>query len=96
MVGVGQGVNTTELEHIAGDSANAYTAASFNELISGDFVTEVRDKGCEAGRLKFFTCSLLLLSSTIAEINLASLDQDTSFCLIAIKEKAIELVPSIF
>ena len=91
VVGVGQGVNATELEHIAGDSANAYTAASFNELISGDFVTEVRDKGCEAGKLKF-TTSFLLLLSTIPEINLAILDQNTVFASPQVKKKQFNLV----
>lgn len=51
VIGVGKGVNNTELAHIAGGSGNAYSAASFDELIASDFVKEVKTKSCSEGNI---------------------------------------------
>jgi len=48
-VGIGKGVNGTELARIAGDSKNVYSAASFDELISRDFLSKVNTAGCAEG-----------------------------------------------
>ena len=62
VVGIGQGINTTELVHIAGGADNAYSAASFDELIGSDFVNKIKESGCEAGRFIFcFVCVILFL-----------------------------------
>ena len=49
-VGIGDGVNNTELAHITGDKANVYSAASFDELISQDFLGKVNKAGCDEGK----------------------------------------------
>ena len=48
-VGIGKGVNTTELAHIAGDDKNVFSAGSFDELISSDFLQSVNKAGCDEG-----------------------------------------------
>ena len=48
-VGIGKGVNNTELAHIAGDATNVFSAASFDELISSDFLSSVNKVGCAEG-----------------------------------------------
>ena len=53
-VGIGSGVNQTELAHITGDKANVYSAASFDELISQDFLGTVNKGGCDEGKRKSF------------------------------------------
>ena len=60
VVGIGQGVNTTELVHIAGDANNAYSATSFEELIGSDFVNKIKQSGCKAGKF-ISVCFVLLL-----------------------------------
>ena len=50
VVGIGKGVNETELRRIAGGEANAISAASFDELVAGDFVKRVKDKTCTTGK----------------------------------------------
>ena len=50
VVGIGQGVNKTELARIAGDADNAYSAASFDELIGSEFVDKIKESGCKAGK----------------------------------------------
>ena len=49
VVGIGQGVNRDELVQMAGSSDNAYSAASFSELIGSEFVNKIKDSGCKAG-----------------------------------------------
>ena len=49
-VGIGKGVNRTELAHIGGAAKNVYSAATFDELISRDFLDEVNSAGCVAGK----------------------------------------------
>ena len=49
VVGIGKGVNVTELRHIAGEEKNVYSAASFDELIGSEFVSKIKSRGCEQG-----------------------------------------------
>ena len=49
VIGIGAGVNQTELEHLGGGKENTFSAASFDELISGEFIKKVTDKNCEVG-----------------------------------------------
>ena len=49
VVGIGQGVNETELAHISGDPKNVYSASSFDELIANDFVASIKRGSCEQG-----------------------------------------------
>jgi len=51
VVGIGKGVNPTELERIAGDKSRVFGASSFDELLSRDFLNEVNSAGCRAGNL---------------------------------------------
>ena len=51
VIGIGGGVNQTELEHLGGGKANTFSAASFDELISGEFIKKVTDKNCEIGKI---------------------------------------------
>ena len=55
VVGIGQGINATELAHMAGSPGNVYSAASFDELIEGDFIEKIQSGGCLVG--KFQTCA---------------------------------------
>ena len=49
VVGIGSGTNATELAHMAGGADNAFSAASFDELIGGDFIKQLTDKSCQEG-----------------------------------------------
>ena len=46
VVGMGSGVNPTELAKIAGGDDKAFSAATFNDLLSDDFMKSVQDKAC--------------------------------------------------
>ena len=48
-VGIGKGVNKTELARIAGDAKDVFSAATFDELISYDFLSELNKAGCAKG-----------------------------------------------
>ena len=48
-IGIGKGVNSTELADIAGDKNNVYSAATFDDLITTEFLDNVNKKGCEEG-----------------------------------------------
>ena len=61
VVGIGQGVNQTELAHIAGGDANAYSAASFDELVGSDFVNKIKNEGCRAGKFAAVCCQVSVL-----------------------------------
>ena len=50
VIGIGQGINQTELNHIAGEDKYAFSAASFDELIGGDFVTKIVSGSCDLGK----------------------------------------------
>lgn len=54
VVGIGQGVNQTELVHIAGGAENAYSASSFDELVDGDFIEKIKSTGCNKGKFMIF------------------------------------------
>ena len=49
-VGIGSGVNSTELAYITGNKENVYSASSFDELISQDFLEKVNKGGCDEGK----------------------------------------------
>ena len=54
-IGIGKGVNSTELADIAGDKNNVYSAATFDELITTEFLDNVNKKGCDEGKdIEFF------------------------------------------
>jgi len=47
VIGIGSGTNQTELDHMAGGKDNAFSAASFDDLVAGDFIKQLKDKSCE-------------------------------------------------
>ena len=49
VIGIGSGTNQTEIDHIAGGPDNAFSAASFDELVGGEFIGMLRDKTCKVG-----------------------------------------------
>ena len=49
VVGIGTGVNPAELDKIAGGPDNAFSAASFDELVGGSFVQDLAEKSCKEG-----------------------------------------------
>ena len=54
VVGVGPGINSTELLHLAGWSRDhLLMAKSFEELTSRQFISETMDTACEMGKLKY-------------------------------------------
>ena len=50
VVGIGAGTNQTELNNMAGGPDNAFSAASFDELIGGDFIQQLNERACEEGK----------------------------------------------
>ena len=59
VVGIGKGVNTTELARIGGRKSNVFSASSFDELLTRDFLKDVNSAGCQAGLLIFILLSIL-------------------------------------
>ena len=49
VVGIGSGTDPKELAHMAGGADNAFSAASFDELVSGEFHKQLQKKTCDAG-----------------------------------------------
>ena len=49
VIGIGKGTNQTELNHMAGGADNAFSAASFDELIGGDFIQTLTERSCVEG-----------------------------------------------
>ena len=49
VVGVGRGTNPKELDRMAGGKGEAFTAASFDELIGGDLVHMLTKRTCAVG-----------------------------------------------
>ena len=50
VVGIGKNVNESELLDLAGgEKNNLFNPASFDELVSGDFVTNIQDRTCAEG-----------------------------------------------
>merc|ERR1739838_588079 len=56
VVGIGAGTNQTELNNMAGGPDNAFSAASFDELIGGDFIQKLTDKSCNVAKTPVPTC----------------------------------------
>lgn len=50
VVGIGKGVNPTELERIAGDKTSVFTASTFDQLLTRNFLNSVNSAGCKAGK----------------------------------------------
>ena len=48
-IGIGKGINNTELADIAGNRDNVYSAATFDELVTNEFLDSVNKKGCDEG-----------------------------------------------
>ena len=53
VIGIGGGVNQTELLHLGGGQANTFSAASFDELVSSSFIKKVMEKKCEVGKFRY-------------------------------------------
>ena len=51
MVGIGKGVSTKELDHMAGGDGKAFLAQTFDQLISEPFVAKLTQVTCKAGTL---------------------------------------------
>ena len=51
VVGIGRGVNETELTHIAGEEKSVYSAASFESLVENDFIESVTTRSCDKGTI---------------------------------------------
>ena len=49
VIGIGAGVNQTELIHLGGGQENTFSASSFDELVSGTFIDKVIEKKCDVG-----------------------------------------------
>ena len=49
VIGIGPGTDQKELAHMAGGADNAFSAASFDELVGGDFINTVTSKSCDEG-----------------------------------------------
>ena len=49
VVGIGKGINETELEHIAGSQQTVFSAATFDELIGNDFIASIKKGSCDQG-----------------------------------------------
>ena len=59
VIGIGSGVNQTELEHLGGGKENTFSAASFDELINKEFIKKVTDKNCQIGMyFQLFACGI--------------------------------------
>ena len=68
VVGIGNGINATELAHIGGGQKNVYSADSFDKLIGADFVRSIKKDSCEIGNAVLF-CNRLSKAKSIAGIN---------------------------
>ena len=50
VIGVGDGINHEELDHMAGGSGKAHTAKSFDELIGSEFIKKIAEESCSEGK----------------------------------------------
>ena len=66
-VGIGKGINATELAHIAGGKENLFSADSFDQLVSREFLDKVNSAGCKQGEsfLSLITCFVNFLSCSL-------------------------------
>ena len=55
VVGIGKGINASELAHIAGKDENVYSVESFEDLIGSEFISKIKARGCEEGTSKWFS-----------------------------------------
>ena len=49
-IGIGSNVDQNALEDIAGGKSDTFSAKSFNELISKEFIKRVVNKKCDLGK----------------------------------------------
>lgn len=49
-IGIGKGINQTELEHIAGSSQSTFQATTFDEITTSNFITKVASGSCRKGK----------------------------------------------
>lgn len=63
VIGIGSKVDVAELKHMAGDTGTYYTAASFDELISDDFIRNISKTACpgKKAKKKFFFLTQMTL-----------------------------------
>ena len=54
VIGIGDGTTPEELDHMAGGPGKAYIKKSFDDLVAGDFVKNLTDLSCKAGKFNFF------------------------------------------
>ena len=52
VIGVGQGINKTELYQLGGDANNVFNADTFDELIDSTFIDKVISTSCKAGEFR--------------------------------------------
>ena len=69
VVGIGNGINATELAHIAGEQKKVYSADTFDKLIGPDFVTSIKKDSCDIGNA-VVVCKSLSKSKQKAMISL--------------------------
>ena len=68
-VGIGNGADENELAAITGDGNHVYTADTFEELVTEEFLEKVNKKGCEEGNyISFFTNVIKSLHSFCCKI----------------------------
>ena len=61
VVGIGRGINETELTHIAGEEKSVYSAASFESLVENDFIESVTTQSCDKGMIFMTVRSVFFL-----------------------------------
>ena len=63
VVGIGKGINGTELLEMAAKEDNLFSTESFDELLTRDFITKVANRSCEKGTTSLiippFSCLIL-------------------------------------
>ena len=59
-IGIGKGINNTELAHIAGSPSNVYSASTFDELIGQEFLQKVNKAGCKEGKRRLSSFDICL------------------------------------
>ena len=54
VIGIGKGIKSSELSVIAGDSDHVFTAESFDELITNEFVNNISSTACKPGKFLLY------------------------------------------
>ena len=61
VIGIGRGVNATELQHIAGDPNNLYISSSFEHLIGKEFIEKLKKDVCKISKYQIMNFGLLVV-----------------------------------